>query len=174
MRSMVHPNSQFGKNYPSKIECFIALGGNHQKTFDTMCKAIKSITYLQGVFDVKTSGLYLTTPVSSIPQGDFLNAAMRLTTTLSPLALFDSLEEIEAHLGKEKKSKEAPRLIDLDLISYGNEVLESKRLTLPHPKWKERLFVLKPLSELVDLKEMLMHFDNKYREVVTLLPHPLP
>jgi 2-amino-4-hydroxy-6-hydroxymethyldihydropteridine diphosphokinase len=166
MTPILHPNSQFSK----KIPCYLALGGNNQKTLITLRAAIKKISALEGIFDVKTSGLYLTTPVSSIPQPDFLNAALKLNTTLPPLDLFDRLEEIERDLGKEKKAKEAPRLIDIDLIFYGNEVLENDKLTLPHPRWKERLFVLKPLSELMDLEEVLKHFENKNREVVTKLP----
>ena len=166
MTSILHSNSQFSKQF----SCFIALGGNNQKTLRALRAAVQKITALKNVSNVKTSGLYLTTPVSSIPQDDFLNAALKLTTSLPPLELFFQLEEIERSLGKEKKAKDAPRLIDIDLIFYGNEVIESDRLKIPHPKWKERLFVLKPLSELMDLSEMLMHFENKHGEVVTKLP----
>ncbi len=129
-------------------QVFLALGGNLGDPRRAFCQALQAVELLPQTKLLSVSSLYRTKPVSDIPQGDFLNAACLLETGLSADTLFSFLEEIERGLGKVPKPKNAPRPIDIDLIFYGEEKLDTGRLTVPHPRWKERLFVRIPLMDL--------------------------
>lgn len=83
------------------------------------------------------------------PQPDFLNGVLRLETELLPLELLEKFQIIERRLGRSTKGDRAPRAIDLDILSYGNDVIiTGKTLSIPHPRLHERRFVLEPLSEI--------------------------
>jgi 2-amino-4-hydroxy-6-hydroxymethyldihydropteridine diphosphokinase len=144
------------------IDCFLALGSNQGSSYEILCEAVRRIGALKDVFSIVSSRLFETDPVSSLPQNRFLNAALHLKTSLRPLVLFKELESIEVSLGKKKKGRDEPRLIDIDLIFYGKLRWEERDLTIPHPRWQERLFVLYPLADLVDLslpprKEVMLY-----------------
>lgn len=134
-----------------EVDCFIALGGNIGDTFKVFEKAIEAFSETQGISNVRSSPVYRTSPVSDLPQEDYLNAVCRLSSTLSPFSLFEKLEGVEKKIGKALKAKNAPRLIDIDLLFYGTASFHSYRLTLPHPLWYKRLFVLAPLSNLISI-----------------------
>jgi 2-amino-4-hydroxy-6-hydroxymethyldihydropteridine diphosphokinase len=94
-----------------------------------------------------------TAPVGGpLGQGDFLNGACEVMTTCSPEALLERCQEIEAELGRVRAERDGPRTIDLDLLWYEGELRDEPSLTLPHPRWEERAFVLAPLAELVPLQ----------------------
>jgi 2-amino-4-hydroxy-6-hydroxymethyldihydropteridine diphosphokinase len=131
------------------IECFIALGGNIGNTFEIMNEALCRLKAINEIHDFEVSRPFITTPVSDLPQPLFLNAVARFYSTASPHALFKEFEEIERALGKEKKPKNSPRLIDIDFLFYGDFCIQEEELQLPHPRWHERLFVLIPLADLV-------------------------
>ncbi len=105
------------------------------------------------IFSLTCSKFHETKPISNLDkpldQPNFINAVCRFECALSLYELFSFLEEVERKLGKKPKAKNAPRLIDLDLIFYGETVHRSSKLTVPHPRWKERTFVLKPLAEVL-------------------------
>lgn len=82
-------------------------------------------------------------------QPDFLNATGTIQTALEPLKLLDAMNKIEAQFGRTREIHWGPRTLDLDLIFYDHLVLKTKRLTLPHPLFSQRLFVLQPLAEIV-------------------------
>jgi len=93
------------------------------------------------------------TPVMSEPAYDsnqqaFTNTVCRVETQLGPLALFAYLQAIEVDMGREKTHENGPRLIDLDLLSFGDQIINLPRLTVPHPRMSERAFVLEPLREI--------------------------
>ena len=95
------------------------------------------------------SSLYQTTPIEVPDQPDFINAVVRVTTTLDPLPMLRCLLQIEGQFGRMRdRPRNSPRQLDLDLLLYGNEVLSSLELTIPHPRMQQRLFVLQPLMEL--------------------------
>src|SRR5690606_33857273 len=94
------------------------------------------------------SPVYETEPVGYADQGDFLNCVARVTTDLMPLALLDALEHVEAALGKATPFRNGPRTIDLDLLLYGDEVIDTPRLQVPHPRMHQRRFVLQPLVDI--------------------------
>ena len=96
----------------------------------------------------KVSSLYRSKPYGFADQPDFLNAVAKVTTELDPQSLLAKLQDIETGLGKEILRENGPRAIDLDLLFYGNLVLKTKELEIPHPGIVKRDFVLLPLAEL--------------------------
>lgn len=99
--------------------------------------------------DIRTSSVYETEPVGVVqPQMPFLNAAAVGRARLGPEALLEALLDLERKRGRERPYPLAPRTLDLDLILYGDKVIETPALTVPHPRFRERLFVLAPLAEI--------------------------
>ena len=92
--------------------------------------------------------MYRSAPVGHEDQPDFLNCVAKLETTLQPRALLSHLQGIEQDLGRARSFRNAPRTIDLDLLLYGSETLDTPELVVPHPRMHERAFVLAPLAEL--------------------------
>ncbi len=126
----------------------IALGSNLGNREANLQSAIQRIAALGMI--AATSTFHDTVPVGYVDQPRFLNAALLLSTDLSPLDLLRALLAIEHGMGRDRANVPAkgPRLIDLDLILYDDHVLESSELTLPHPAMRERRFVLAPLAEI--------------------------
>jgi 2-amino-4-hydroxy-6-hydroxymethyldihydropteridine diphosphokinase len=125
---------------------FIALGANLGDRFATMHEAIDRIRELGTVRMI--SSFYETDPVGYLDQPKFLNAVLELQTELGPLELLYRLLGIEADLGRVRSFANAPRSIDLDLLLFDATILESQRLTVPHPRMLERAFVMVPLAEI--------------------------
>lgn len=147
---------------------YLGLGSNLGNSKNILQKACQSINLLPNTTVLQFSSIYCTSPISSIPQRDYLNLTCSLTTTLDPFTLFIYLEQIEQSLGKIPKPKDAPRKIDIDILYFGDRILDSERLIIPHPKIKERLFVLQPLLELT---HKLLDIPN-VKEYVTTLNTP--
>lgn len=101
---------------------------------------------------LKSSSIIETEPVGGPPQGQFLNSAWEIETDLAPKELKNHLLQIEAQLGRKRTINNAPREIDLDILFYGDRVIEEKDLEIPHPRLHERAFVLIPLLELAPNK----------------------
>ena len=97
---------------------------------------------------LRSSRIHETEPVGGPPQGKYLNAVWEIETALPPRELKERLREIESALGRKPSVANAPREIDLDILFYGNKIIEEKGLRIPHPRLHERRFVLKPLTEL--------------------------
>ena len=127
---------------------YLSLGSNLGPSVDTIERALRSIEALAGIHSFQASSLYRTSPISPIPQAHFINAVCCFETTLTPSDLYNYLHRIEVELGKIAKPKEAPRIIDIDILLFGALFLETPELIIPHPRWQERLFVLLPLQEL--------------------------
>ena len=125
----------------------IALGSNLGDRAWHLRRAIHELT--RSVRLVRISAIHETDPVEA-PAGspDFLNMVVVGRTFLNPFALLDELLAIEARLGRRRSVRNAPRVIDLDLIFYGSRHIQTKSLIVPHPRWMERGFVLEPLREV--------------------------
>lgn len=132
----------------SSTEVYLGLGGNIGDTCSVLQSALYHIALLKEVSNVASSSFYVTTPVGMHSQNDFVNAVCYLETNLGIKELFRNLREIEITLGKVPKPKDAPRIIDIDLLFYGAEYYFDEELEVPHPRWHERLFVIKPLADL--------------------------
>lgn len=162
-----------------KIVVYVALGGNQGAPKLVLSKALERIGSHPAIVALRVSHFYETTPVSGIKQDNYINAVCSFSTDLELAPLWHFLQEVEKELGKTPKSKEAPRPIDLDLLFYGAESYNEEGLVIPHPRWRERLFVLVPLAELtprlilegktIDLQKILTDFSNVNDEVVTMI-----
>ena len=125
----------------------VALGANLGDAVGTVLQALRDVAGLPETQLVNASSLYRSAPYEA--QGpDFINAVALVNTQLSPLALLHALQALELQHGRERPYLNAPRTLDLDVIFYGDVVLETPELTLPHPRWHERAFVLRPLAEV--------------------------
>ena len=127
---------------------YIALGSNLGDREGTLRSAIAALRQLGSVDAI--SSFYETAPVGLVEQPDFLNAVIALRTALPPQELMAALLRIEQQHGRDRSVSvpKGPRTLDLDLLSYGDVVMETPALTLPHPSMAERRFVLAPLTEI--------------------------
>src|SRR5690606_37042151 len=113
----------------------------------TLRAALAAMAALPGTRLVRTSSLYRSAPVDA-GGPDYLNAVAELCTTLAPQALLDALQAIEQASGRERPYRNAPRTLDLAFLRFGDQVVTAPALTVPHPRLRERAFVLLPLAEL--------------------------
>jgi 2-amino-4-hydroxy-6-hydroxymethyldihydropteridine diphosphokinase len=128
---------------------YIALGSNLGDRGDYLHRAMAALWHTEGVEVTRVSAVYETKPVGGPPgQGAYLNAVAELQTQRSASDLLDVLLAIEQSLGRVRHERDGPRTIDLDLLLYGDLVQTDQRLTVPHPRLHERLFVLQPLAQL--------------------------
>lgn len=127
---------------------YVGLGANLGADLPaTLTLAALQLEALPGVHVVALSSVWRSAPVDASGP-DFLNAVAALDTTLSPLELLEALQAIELTHGRERPYRNAPRTLDLDLLLHGDVVMNTSRLTLPHPRLGERAFVLRPLLEI--------------------------
>jgi len=134
-------------NEPAAI-AFIGLGSNLADPLVQIRQALVELESISGTRITARSSLYRTSPVGYLEQPDFINAVASVQTTLKPRALLAALLVIENRHGRMRTTRNAPRTLDLDLLLYGDEVLDQHGLTLPHPRLHERAFVLAPLAEI--------------------------
>src|SRR5215467_4705058 len=127
---------------------YVGLGANLGDAEGSIRQALEELDTLPDTRVAARSPLYRSAPVGYAPQPDFVNAVAEVRTSLKPGELLAALIEIEQRHGRERSFPNAPRTLDLDLLLYGEELMESERLTLPHPRMHERAFVLKPLLDL--------------------------
>ena len=130
------------------IRAYVALGSNLGNPVSTVDAAIDAMAALRGSILKAMSSLYRTAPVGLKRQPDFINAVVALDTRLPAPDLLEQLFQVEAHFGRVRSVRNAPRTLDLDLILYGDLIQDDPALTLPHPRMHERAFVLAPLDEI--------------------------
>jgi len=112
-------------------------------------RSVAAMRKIKSIRVVRTSRLYETEPWGYKNQHKFINAAVKIETKLSPVQLLMIIKGIEKKLGRRpQKIKWGPRIIDIDVLLYGDEILKNGRLQIPHPEMHRRIFVLKPLSEI--------------------------
>ncbi|MFH1284390.1 MAG: 2-amino-4-hydroxy-6-hydroxymethyldihydropteridine diphosphokinase [Candidatus Peregrinibacteria bacterium] len=125
---------------------FIGLGTNLGNRKENLAHALKEISIFAKI--TKKSSVYETPPVGYKKQRPFLNMVIKIKTSLSPQNLLKKLKETEKKMGRTKTVKNGPRIIDLDILFYGKEIVAEKNLKIPHPRLHERDFTLKPLYEI--------------------------
>jgi 2-amino-4-hydroxy-6-hydroxymethyldihydropteridine diphosphokinase len=132
-----------------ETDAYIALGSNLGDRELNLLAAIDEIGRMPDSRVAAVSPFYETSPVGVCDQPLFLNAVLRLVTRLAPHDLFTHLQHIENTVfGRTRTVRWGPRTIDLDLLLYGNEVIDGDELVVPHPAMAERRFVLQPLSDI--------------------------
>lgn len=127
---------------------YIGLGSNMGDRKSNLDDALRLLDEADGVRVVKASSYLETEPVGYVEQGLFLNAAAEVETELPPEGLLAVCHEIENRLGRIRTVRWGPRTIDLDILLYGDMVIDSESLKVPHPLMHEREFVLGPLNEI--------------------------
>lgn len=141
------------KNYQEttilpQFESAIALGSNLGDSEKTLNQAIITLNDIEGIEIINHSQWYQTKPLGP-PQPDYLNGCAIIKTTLNPHELLKTLLDIEQKFGRERKERWGARTLDLDIIFYGDLILNTPELEIPHPRMRERIFVLEPLAEIV-------------------------
>ncbi len=131
------------------IRCYIAIGSNLAQPVQQARLAIECLRELPQSELVAVSSLYRSAPMGPQDQPDYINAVAELHTSLAPLELLDATQKIELEQGRQRKDERwGPRTLDLDILLYGDQVIDHPRLTVPHYGMKEREFVLYPLAEI--------------------------
>ena len=129
------------------VTAFVGLGSNLGDGAATLERAFAAIAAVPGVTLAARSSFYRSQPIDAIGP-DFVNAVVQVDTALCAPDLLLALQCIELAFGRERPYRNAPRTLDLDLLFYGDACIESATLTVPHPRWAERAFVLLPLAEI--------------------------
>ena len=129
---------------------YIGLGSNLGDRRRNLERALEQLERVPGVEVLAVSRFIETEPVGPAGQGRYLNAAAALRTALPPGALLEAMQAIEQAQGRDRAAEQrhGPRTIDLDLLLYGQEIIDGPQVTVPHPRMHERPFVLEPLAEI--------------------------
>jgi 2-amino-4-hydroxy-6-hydroxymethyldihydropteridine diphosphokinase len=158
----------------SMVSAYISLGSNMGDREKNLNAAIRKLRETAGIEVTAVSSYINTAPVGYENQPDFLNAALELKTTLTPEALLAVCNQIEKDLKRERDIRWGPRTIDLDILLYGDMIVEKDNLTIPHPRMHERVFVLKPLNEIApQAVHPVLHkkVESLYNDLNNLLKH---
>lgn len=128
---------------------FIGLGTNLGEDLGrNLRKALEALGTLPGTEVVRVSSFLSTEPWGATDQPRFLNAVAEIRTQLEPLPLLEALKQLESELGRVPTYRWGPRAIDFDIILYGERVVDVPELHIPHPRYREREFVMQPLREI--------------------------
>ena len=159
------------------IICYIGIGSNLGNALKNCQHALESLSRAKGIKLTRVSSFYKTEPIGIENQNMFINAVVEAKTVLSARNLFQNLQNIEKDMGRKREAKGGPRIIDLDLLFYGQEIIREVDLIVPHQEIQKRRFVLEPLCEIASyfihpafgvsirgLKDLLS--DNKMVEMI--------
>jgi len=150
---------------------FLSLGSNLGNRTKNLQNCIQNLNDSVNIEVVRTSSMYKTSPMYNLEQNNFVNCVIEIETSFSPFDLLNYSQSVEKIMGREEGSKRnQPRKIDIDILTYGDEKIQDKILTIPHPKISDRKFVLTPLIELdgnytvpgfsFNIKEMLKKIEK--------------
>lgn len=132
---------------PDATTAFIALGSNLGDRLVNLQRAVDLLAGIEGIEVLRSSRVYETEPVGP-PQPEYLNAVIEVRTTLEPGRLLAACLGVEDAMGRVRLERWGPRVVDVDVLTYGEEDVDEPDLTIPHPRMHERGFVLVPLLEL--------------------------
>ena len=127
---------------------YLGLGSNLGNRSENLDQACRLLDESEGISVVRVSSYRETEPVGGPEQGKFLNAAAEVQTSLTPQELLGTCQAVEAEMGRRRTVRWGPRIIDIDLLLYDGQVIDSPTLTVPHPLMHRRSFVLEPLAEI--------------------------
>ncbi|MCK9275345.1 MAG: 2-amino-4-hydroxy-6-hydroxymethyldihydropteridine diphosphokinase [Syntrophales bacterium] len=130
------------------IVSYLGIGSNLGEAEKNCRIAFEYIGCCEGIRLLRTSSLYVTEPVGIEDQSWFVNAVCEIKTMLSPRILLEKMREIELEMGRFEKGTGGPRVIDIDILLYGQKIIETDDLVIPHPELHKRRFVLVPLNEI--------------------------
>ena len=133
---------------PEPVTAYLGLGSNLDDPIEQITRAFDELAQVAGCELTAVSALYQSSPMGPADQPDYINAGAQLKTRLGPLELLQAMQGIELAHGRERKERWGARTLDIDLLLYGDEVIDLEGLTVPHPGLHLRNFVLYPLHEL--------------------------
>jgi len=158
---------------------YIGIGGNLDEPLRQCHTALDMIGNLPETKLLRASSFYRTSPVGFSSQSDFVNAVAELRTALIPRELLHELQSIEKKMGRRETFRWGPRIIDLDILLYGQEIIAAPDLVIPHPECHRRRFVLVPCCELasylihpvfgVSMRGLLQRLDDAHRSQVEII-----
>ena len=152
-----------------EVEAFIGIGSNLEDPQSQIINAFQELQELPNIQVLLKSSLYQSKPMGPNDQPDFINAIVKISTTLQPHELLNELQNIEErHLRKRQTERWGPRTLDLDIILYGDQQIDTKQLQIPHSGMAEREFVLIPLQEIE--ADLIIPGKGTLRELIERLP----
>lgn len=146
---------------------YLSLGSNINNPLEQIKIALKEIDNIPEINLLNISSLYKTPPIGP-KQPDFINAAIKINTSLSAHDLLTKMQEIEQAHHRKREIHWGPRTLDIDIILFNKEQISTERLTVPHPFMQERAFVLVPLLEIEPMLETPQH--GSLQEILNKLP----
>lgn len=156
------------KSQQQPVDAFIGLGGNLGDAVETVRAAIHALGELPDTQRIAASSLYRTAPVGYLDQPDFINAVVWLRTALPAHVLLQAIQSLELAAGRERSFQDAPRTLDLDVLLYGQQQMDTPDLSVPHPRMHQRGFVLIPLAEIAP--DLLIPGQGAVQDLVAALP----
>ncbi|MEH6649196.1 MAG: 2-amino-4-hydroxy-6-hydroxymethyldihydropteridine diphosphokinase [Motiliproteus sp.] len=141
-------NSSHTERRPEPIDCYIGLGSNLEQPLQQVQQALEELKHLPDTELIDHSLLYRSDPVGPAGQPNYINAVAQLRSRLQPEALLDQLQQLEQQHRRVRLQHWGPRTLDLDILLYGDQLIDSERLNVPHPFMAERSFVLYPLLQI--------------------------
>lgn len=150
-------------------KAYIALGSNINPRYTYLKQAREKLIQSKEVKITKISSIYETVPVGYTEQGNFLNMVIKIETKLTPFDLLMHCQSVERLLGRKREQKWGPRTLDLDILLFNHENIETTQLILPHPRMHERAFVLIPMAD-VNAKIKIPGIDKSVNHLLMNLP----
>lgn len=149
-----------------EVAAYLSLGSNMGNKLYYLMSALVEIDSIEGVRLTKVSSFYETAPWGYTDQDSFYNIAVEVRTSLLPLKLLRKLQEIEMKLQRRRDVRWGPRTLDIDIIFYDDMSIHIPELTLPHPRYSERKFVLSPLYEVYNRREKIVGFLKRDKSAI--------
>ncbi len=154
---------------PAATLAWIGLGANLGDAVAALAWALEQLHLQPQVQVQRASSLYRSAPIDAHGP-DYFNAVAELSTSLAPQTLLECLQTLELAAGRERPYRNAPRTLDLDIVWFGEHHIATPTLTVPHPRWHERAFVLHPLAELLPERISASQLQAVQGQRITRLP----
>ena len=135
------------------VQAYLGLGSNIGDRKQQLLKAIDLIGNIKGIKVTKQSSIYETAPIGYTDQPNFLNLCLEIETELSPQQLLKHCLDIEQQLHRVREIRWVPRTLDIDILLYSDNIIETDNLSIPHPRMQERAFVLITLNDIASDKK---------------------
>jgi len=142
------PQSKSEEENNNKQTVYVGIGTNLGKKKENIEKAVRMLKKVKGIDVILSSPMYKTRAYGNKKQPEFLNGVLKISTSFEPRVLLERLKSVEKDMGRLEEERWGPRIIDLDILFYGNEIIKKSRLTIPHPDLHNRWFVLKPMNDI--------------------------
>lgn len=142
------------------VQAYLGLGSNIGDRKQQLLKAIDLIGNIKGIKVTKQSSIYETAPIGYTDRPNFLNLCLEIETELSPQQLLKHCLDIEQQLHRVREIRWGPRTLDIDILLYSDNIIETDNLSIPHPRMQERAFVLIPLNDIASDKKDAIKSEN--------------